>query len=128
MSSSEFVEKTAALGAGYTGHMILDNMIQRTIGKKLSTLTIPAFIIAMSVYGGFQVSEMIDPSKGKDRFLYALQNPKEAAVKTGAIAYHELHDHIPIQSATPMQPVYSPEQHNTFMKWAKFGFQNFVRF
>ena len=128
MKTSDYVKGFAIGSASITAKMIFENMTQRTVGKALSKITIPGFIISMAVIGGYSVSEVIDPSKGADRFTYAIMNPKEAAVKTGAITLHEFGEHIPIQSGTPMQPVYSPEQHNTFMKWAKFGFQNFVRF
>ena len=115
MKTADYVKGLAYGTAAITGRMIFENMAQRTVGKQLARITIPAFIISWIVMGGYLASQRIDPDKGEDRFTYALQNPKEAMVKTGAIMLHEFGGHIPIQSATPMQPLGSSDQRLSFV-------------
>ena len=126
MSSKEFIEKSAAAAAATTGHMILDNMLERTIGKKLSMLTIPTFLIALSVYSGYLLSDLIDPEKGKDRFSYAIMNPIEAAQMTGfnlvAIAAQENVQPVYIQ------PIGSTGTHSSIVNSDYYGFGERVLF
>ena len=115
MSSKEFIEKSAAAAAATTGHMILDNMLERTIGKKLSMLTIPTFIITLSVYGGYYVSDMIDPDKGKDRFTYAIMNPADAGSVTALIVADQLGRHGGVPDiAKPVSPVFNHSHYSYF--------------
>ena len=82
MKTSDFVKSLSIGAAAVTAKMIFENMAQRTVGKALSKITVPVFIISYLTIGGYLVSEQIDPKKGADRFTYAIMNPVEASQMT----------------------------------------------
>jgi len=85
---------TAVGAAGYTGKMILENMFHRSVGKYMSKLTIPVFIISTAVAAGYTVSDMIDPEHGVNRFTDALLDPVGSARTTTAIGVVLMQEHL----------------------------------
>ena len=79
---SDWNKSIAIAGVGVTGKMIAENMLHRTIGKTMSKVTVPLFVLSLAVSGGYYASERIDPNQGSERFTYAIFNPKEAAIET----------------------------------------------
>ncbi len=128
MKTSDYVKGLAMGTAAITARMIAENMAQRTVGKALSKITIPAFIISYLVMGGYFVSQQIDPEKGADKFTYALLNPERAAVQTGTILLNEFGEHIPKQTATPIQPLGSLDQRLRFVDNAVFALRMIGRY
>ncbi len=102
MKPADYVKGLAIGTAAFTSKMIAENIAQRTIGKKLSVLTIPAFIISISLMGGYFVSQRMDPHRGDDLFTYAVLNPKQAAVQTGSIIASHLLPHAEPYQETPI--------------------------
>ncbi len=80
--------------AGWTGKMIIENMFHRSVGKYMSKLTIPAFIISTAVTGGYLASEAIDPDKGTDRFTDSLLDPVGTARITATLGVYALQDNL----------------------------------
>jgi len=85
---------TAVGAAGFTGKMLLENMLHRSVGKYMSKLTWPVFIISTAVAGGYIASDMIDPEKGVNRFTDSLLDPFGSARTTTAIGVVLLEDHL----------------------------------
>lgn len=97
---------TAIGAAGFTGKMIIDNLFHRSVGKVMSKLTIPAFIISTAVTGGYIASDIIDPEKGVNRFTDSLLDPVATARITATLGVYAVQDHLVTpQVGTGQQPL-----------------------
>jgi len=85
---------TAVGAAGFTGKMILENMLHRSVGKYMSRFTWPVFIVSAAVAGGYIASDMIDPEKGVNRFTDSLLDPVGTARLTAAYGVVLMKEHL----------------------------------
>lgn len=85
---------TSIAVAGWTGKMIFENMLHRTVGKTLSKATVPLFVLSLAVSGGYAASAFIDPEKGTDRFTDSLLDPLGTARITAALGIHAVQEHL----------------------------------
>ena len=104
---------TAVGAAGFTGKMILENMFHRSVGKYMSKLTIPVFIISTAVAVGYTVSDMIDPEHGINRFTDSLLDPVGSARTTTAIGVVLMQEHLTSPDLTTGgTPVFQPSRYD----------------